>query len=258
MTGRAIRFAAWACLAMLGLAASPAPARDLGVRGATWPIAETDLLADIEARVTVMELSGEMARLNDEARERARRSLEQPEPVPGIVPAIEYRAREFDPAIVVAQDILGPGGEVLAAAGTRIDPFEHVSLTADVLFVDGRREAEVAWALARERPAKIVLLAGRPLDLMRQHGRPFYFDLGGRLAERFAIRATPTVLAAGGERSLDGEQTRGREQFPDAEHAKSGYRLLLTEIPVRDRPPAGCAPPPESTPQSTERRLPPC
>jgi len=256
MTGRAIRFAAWACLAMLGLAASPAPTRDLGVRGATWPIVEADLLADIETRLTVMERSGELARLEDDARERARRSLEQPEPVPGIVPATEYRAREFDPAIVVAADILGPEGEILAAAGTRIDPFEHAALTADVLFVDGRREAEVAWALARVRPAKIVLLAGRPLDLMRRHGRPFYFDIGGRLAERFAVRATPTLLAAGA--ALDGEQSPGGEQLPVGTQSAGGNRLLLTEIPVRDRPRAGCAPPPESTPQSTERRLPPC
>ena len=246
MTGGAIRFAAWTCLAMLGLAASPAPARDLGVRGATWPVAEPDLLADIEARLTLMERSGELARLEEEARERARRSLEQPEPVPGIVPATEYRARAFDPAIVVAEDILGPDGEILAAAGARIDPFEHVKLTADVLFVDGRREAEVSWALARERPAKIVLLAGRPLDLMRRHGRPFYFDLGGRLAEWFAIRATPTVLSPGGEQSLGGE------------HGPDGSRLLLTEIPIRDRPPTGCAPPSQSTPQTTERRQTPC
>ena len=252
MTGRALGMPTCACLAMLLLAVVPALARDLGVRGATWPIVEPDLLADIEARLSDMEDSGELARLEDEARERARRSVEQPELVPGIVAASEYRAREFDPSIVVAQDILGPNGEVLAAAGARIDPFEHVTLTADVLFVDGRREAEIAWALARGRPAKIVLLAGRPLDLMRRHGRPFYFDLGGRLAERFAIRATPTVLSPGGE------QTLGRGQSPDAEHARSGNRLLLTEIPVRDRPPAGCAPPPESIPQPTERRPPPC
>ncbi|MXW46413.1 MAG: type-F conjugative transfer system protein TraW [Gammaproteobacteria bacterium] len=256
MTRRIPCVAAWTVLAALALGAAAAAAKDLGVRGATWPIAEPDLLADIEARLTFMERSGELARLEDEARKRAQRSLEQQEPVPGIVPATEHRARAFDPAIVVAQDILGPDGEILAAAGARIDPFEHLTLTADVLFVDGRREAEVAWALARERPAKIVLLAGRPLDLMRRHGRPFYFDLGGRLAERFAIRATPTVLAAGA--ALDGEKTPGRGQSPDAEHAKSGNRLLLTEIPVRDRPPAGCAPPSESIPQPTDRRQPPC
>ncbi|MXW21105.1 MAG: type-F conjugative transfer system protein TraW, partial [Gammaproteobacteria bacterium] len=124
MTGRAIGMATCAWLAMLLLAVAPASARNLGVRGATWPVAEPDLLADIEARLSDMDNSGELARLEDEARERARGSVEQPEPVPGIVPATEYRAREFDPAIVVAQDILGPGGEVLAAAGTRVDPFE--------------------------------------------------------------------------------------------------------------------------------------
>ncbi len=250
------RFAAPAAV-VLFLAGAPASARDLGVRGATWPVAEPDLLAGIEARLSGMERSGELARLGDEARARARRSLEEPEPVPGIVPATRHSARAFDPAVVVTEDIAGPDGETVAAAGTRIDPFEHVSLTADVLFVDGRREAEIAWALARERPAKIVLLAGRPLDLMRRHGRPFYFDLGGRLAKRFAIRATPTVLAPGdvlahGDRAAD-------RQMP----ADRGTRLVLTEIPVPD--PSGpeetapaCRPQPESTSPTNQRRQPPC
>ena len=245
MTSRIVRDVARAVLAALVLAAATATARDLGVRGATWPVAEPDLLADIEARLAGMERSGELARLGDEARERARRSLEEPKPVPGIVAATERRAREFDPAIVVAADIPGPNGEVVATAGTRIDPFEHVALTADVLFVDGRREAEIAWALARERPGRIVLLAGRPLDLMRRHGRPFYFDLGGRLAARFGIGRTPTVLSQG--------------------EAPAGGRthLLLTENPVRDpsetnRADARCVPEPESTSQPTDRRPPPC
>ncbi len=196
--------------------AFPAAARDLGVRGATWPVAEPDLLAQIGARLADMERSGERARLGDEARERARRALEEPEPVPGIVPATELRARRFDPAIVAAEDIPGPNGQTIAVAGTRVDPLRHTALTAEVLFIDGRREAEVAWALAREGPAKIVLLAGRPLDLMRRHGRAFYFDLGGRLAGRLAIRATPTVL------SHDGGSVRNRSH------------LLLTEYPVED------------------------
>ncbi len=245
------RFAASAAVVLL-MAAATASARDLGVRGATWPVAEPDLLAGIEARLTGMERSDELARLEDEARARARRSLEEPEPVPGIVPATEHGARPFDPAIVAVEDIAGPDGEVVVAAGTRIDPFEHMTLTADVLFVDGRRETEIAWALARERPAKIVLLAGRPLDLMRQHGRPFYFDLGGRLAERFAIRATPTVLTPRGAAFPGGGQS------PGGEHGRDGNRLFLIEVPVRDRPSAGCVPQPESTPRTNQRRQPPC
>ena len=187
-----------------------ASAKDLGVRGATWPVAEPDLLVEIETRLLQMQQSGEMARLEEEARERARRQLEEPEPVPGIAPARERRSRPFDPAITVAQDIRTPDGTLIAAAGTRIDPLERLPLTRDLIFVDGRREAEIAWALAHERPAKIVLLAGRPLDLMRRHRRPFFFDTGGRLAARFGIAATPTLVE------------------------RDGSRLRLTEIPVED------------------------
>ena len=202
--------------AILATLPTTAIAKDLGVRGATWPVAEPDLLAEIEARLSDMRRSGELGRLQDEARARARRSLEEPAPVPGVIPAREQTSRLIDPSIVVAQDIRGPDGALIAAAGTRIDPFAHMPLTRTLLFIDGRREAEIAWALARPGANKIVLLAGRPLDLMRRHRRPFFFDLGGRLTERFAVRATPTLIQ------------------------RDGAHLRLTEFPLDDRLPAGC------------------
>ena len=170
------------------------------MRGATWAVAEPDLLAEIEARLLEMERSGALARLEEEARANARRKLEEPDPVPGIAPAREERSRLLDPAITVARDIRTPEGTLIAGAGTRVNPLERMALTRDLLFVDGRREAEIAWALAHDRPAKIVLLAGRPLDLMRQHRRPFFFDTGGALAARFAIAATPALVAQDGTR----------------------------------------------------------
>ena len=191
-----------------------ASAKDLGVRGATWPVAEPDLLEEIEARLLDMQQSGELARLQEEARSRARRTLEQPDPVPGTAPAKTERTRLFDPAITVAQDIRTPDGVLIAAAGTRIDPLTRLPLTRGLVFIDGRREAEIAWALARDRetgrPVKIVLLAGRPLDLMRRYRRPFFFDTGGRLAARFGVGFTPTLIE------------------------QDGARLRLTEIPVED------------------------
>ena len=220
-------------VSMAALSAWPASARDLGVRGATWPVAEPDLPAQIEARLADMRRSGELDRLQDAARTRARQSLEEPAPVPGIAPARERSSRLVDPAIVVGQDIRGPDGALIAAAGTRIDPFEHSTFTRALLFVDGRREAEIAWALARPGPNKIVLLAGRPLDLMRRHRRPFFFDLGGRLAERFAVRATPTLVE------------------------RDGALLRLTEFPLDDRPPADCRAVSTSN-QPDDRRYKPC
>ena len=197
------------------LSVLPASAADLGVRGATWPVAEPDLLAQIEARLGAMQRSGEFARIERDARSRARLRLEEPDPVPGIAPAREARSRLFDPSIVVERDIRLPDGTLIAASGTRVNPLASHRLSRDLLFVDGRREAEIAWALARERSAKIVLLAGRPFDLMGRYGRPFFFDQAGRLAARFGIAATPSLVE------------------------QAGARLRITEIPVEDRPGGG-------------------
>ncbi|MDE0409778.1 MAG: type-F conjugative transfer system protein TraW [Alphaproteobacteria bacterium] len=212
------RLAAMLFAAALAAVAAPAQAKDLGVRGATWPVAEPDLLEQIEARLLELQRSGALARLEEEARERARRRLEEPDPVPDIAPAREERSRLFDPSITVARDIRTPGGELIAAAGTRVNPLVRTALIRDLLFVDGRRAAEVAWALAHDRPAKIVLLAGRPLDLARRHGRPFFFDQGGRLAARFGIAATPSLVE------------------------QAGSRLRITEIPVENREAPGSVP----------------
>ena len=71
---------------------------------------------------------------------------------------------------------------------------------------------------------------------MRRHGRPFFFDLGGRLAARFAVRATPTLVE------------------------RDGARLRLTEFPLDDRPadcesgPPGAA----TTDRPDHRRQKPC
>ena len=209
-SSRSLASAALALAAVLA-SSGPAAAKDLGVRGATWPIAEPDLLVQIETRLSAMQHSGELARTEREAHTRARSRLEEPEPVPGIAPAREARSRVFDPAIFVDRDIRLPDGTLIVVAGTRVNPLASHALTRDLLFVDGRREVEIAWALDHERPSKIVLLAGRPLDLMRAHDRPFFFDQGGRLAARFGLRFTPTLVE------------------------QAGSRLRISEIPVEDR-----------------------
>ena len=194
----------------LTLAAQPGPAKDLGVRGAVWPVVEPDLLAQLEDRLQEMEASGDMARMRREATDRARRRIEAPGRVEGIVAARAHRTRLFDPSITLDRDVRAADGTLIAARGARLNPLDLHPLTRDLLFIDGARPVEVAWALRRERPARIVLVAGRPLDLMRVHGRPFFFDQGGRLSKRLGLRATPSVVAA------------------------EGSALRITEVPLED------------------------
>ncbi|MCY3703628.1 MAG: hypothetical protein OXG16_13220 [Rhodospirillales bacterium] len=171
-----------------------AAAKDLGVRGETWAIAEPDLLQALEARLHELEHSGALAAIGDEARTRARARIEAPAPVAGIAPAVRRHSRRLDPSVVLDRDVWLADGTLLAAAGTRLNPLEHVPLRRDLLFIDGRRQREVDWALEHAEPSTIVLLAGRPLDLARRHNRPFFFDQGGRLAARFGLAATPVLV----------------------------------------------------------------
>lgn len=201
---------AWAVLVAVG---PPAVAKDLGVRGETWPIAEPDLLEQIETRLAALELSGETARFKREAVARARAHVEAPPRVAGVVPATEPRSWLFDPSIVVERDVAAPDGTVIAAAGTRVNPLLARPLSRDVLFVDGARAVEVAWALAHPRPAQIVLVGGRPLALSRAHGRSFFFDQGGALTARLGIAATP------------------------ARAFQEGAALRIEETPLEDRAP---------------------
>ena len=197
------------CCALL-LAAPPGAPKDLGTRGAVWPIEEPDLLTEIEKKLDAMKTSGELARMRREALVRARERVEAPPRVAGVTPARFLRIRRFDPTVTVEQDILAPDGALLAARGSRLNPLERRPLTRELLFIDGTRPVEVDWALAREKPSVIVLLAGRPLDLVRAHGRAFFFDQGGRLARRLGVVATPSLVAA------------------------EGVFLRITEVPLED------------------------
>lgn len=188
----------------------PVTAKDLGVWGEVWPIGEPDLLMQVETLLDQLEKSGELARLNEAARARARARLEAPPPVPGIVPVRAPRTWLYDPAIIVQDDLVAPDGTVIGTAGTRIEPLALRPLTRELLFIDGRRAVEVEWALGRAGPTTIVLLAGRPLDLIRAHERAFYFDQDGALAERFGLAATPVRIR------------------------QEGLKLRIAEIPLDD------------------------
>ena len=175
------------------LAALPASlqARDYGQRGAVFPVIERDLLEQIHTRLAQMENSGETARLNQELKRRTIARVNRPEPVAGLTRASASRSWAFDPTITLAADIRGAKGELIHAAGTRVNPLDSVQLRAELLFLDGDDPDQLAWALKQAANAKLILVKGAPLELMKARQRRFYFDQGGKLTERFGIRSVP-------------------------------------------------------------------
>lgn len=176
------------------LSAAPAGARDYGQHGAVFPIAERDLLEQIRERLVGLEKSGETARLNQELKRRTIARVNRPEPVAGLVRADKPRNWTIDPTVTLEADIRGARGELIHAAGTRINPLDTVSMRAELIFFDGDDPDQLAWALARDQAARLILVKGAPLELMRARQRRFYFDQGGKLVAHFAIRAVPALV----------------------------------------------------------------
>jgi conjugal transfer pilus assembly protein TraW len=208
-----------AALVALGLViAAPATARDYGQQGAVWPIAEPDLLQQIHARLTQLERTGETARLNEQLKQRTITRINRPQPVAGLVQASSERTWRFDPTITVERDIADNRGRVIVAAGTRVNPLDTVPLRAPLVFLDGDEPAQLAWALKRfgSTPAKLILVKGAPLELMKARQRRFYFDQGGTLVKRFGIRAVPASVEQQGRVLVITEQAVKPQERPSS------------------------------------------
>ena len=175
---------------------TPAAAKDYGQHGTLWPVIEPDLLEQIEARLSHLEASGETARLNERLKQRTIARVNRPEPVAGITLAASLRSWQLDPTISAERDIADEKGRIIIAAGTRVNPLDTVSLRAPLVFLDGDDSSQLAWASARfgKTNAKLILVRGAPLALMKARQRRFYFDQGGTLVKHFGIRAVPAVV----------------------------------------------------------------
>jgi conjugal transfer pilus assembly protein TraW len=181
---------------LLFACSAPAAAKDYGQHGTLWPVIEPDLLQQIEARLKHLEASGETARLNERLKQRTIARVNRPEPVAGITEAVTLRSWQFDPSISAERDIADQNGRIIIARGTRVNPLDTVSLRAPLVFLDGDDPAQLAWASARygKTNAKLILVRGAPLALMKARQRLFYFDQGGALVKHFGIRAVPAVV----------------------------------------------------------------
>lgn len=191
--------------AMLLLSLLPiARADDLGVVGPTYDIAEPDLLEVIQSRLYQMEKSGELTKKQDEYRGRVVGEIEKPKPVTGIKATAVKRTFYYDPTMVLDHDIRGGDGSILFARGLKVNPLDHVSLRDELIFFDGRDRRQVTFAQRRLRnlkgAAKPIMVAGEPLNLMRDWKRRVFYDQGGALVRRLGIRQVPAVVTQDGKR----------------------------------------------------------
>ena len=107
-------------------------ARDLGVVGPVYPIAEQDMLQTIEHRLTALEESGELTRVEEDAKARYQAYVERPEGV-RLPRAKQNRTYYVDPSLTVPYDIKDHEGRIIHPAGTTVNPFDHMTLSKQLL-----------------------------------------------------------------------------------------------------------------------------
>jgi conjugal transfer pilus assembly protein TraW len=162
-----------------------AGAEDLGARGRTVPV-DRDAREQMKDVIRQKEANGDLDRFWTAYRAKVIDAIRHPAPL-GVPTDARVRTELHDLRFVMPQDYVDQTGRVVVRRGTVIEPLKIQPLTTGLIFIDGRDEAQIQYALAasRRERLKIVLTAGSPFDLRVRFKNttwngmptvPFYFD----------------------------------------------------------------------------------
>lgn len=173
--------------------------------GRTWPIAEPDALAEIEAKAATLPPD-----IGKSFGPRDKWTALKAAPL-GV--AATDRVRSVIPFYTLDFDITLPDGKTLYPKGFTFNPLTYVKLPQRLVVVHPR---DLGWALRTARPSDFILLSalgrqnGDAIDLSEKSGRAIYI-LEERVKERLGLTVAPVIVA------------------------QSGTRLLLTEVGPKSR-----------------------
>lgn len=162
--------------------------------GRTWPIAESDALSEIEARVARQPASI-AGRFGPRERWTAMRSA-----VLGVAEA--DRKRTVVPFHTLEFEIRLPDGKLLYPKGYTFNPLAYLSLPQRLVVVHPR---DLGWALGQARPSDWILLAdgdksaADPIALGEKVGRPLFL-VEERVKERLGLTVAPVIVAQVGQK----------------------------------------------------------
>ena len=177
-------------------------AKDFGKQGTSFEVKEEGFIAMIKRKLSGLNMEEQERKMQ----ELAKRKVEEPTAVAGITRAKKQTSHSFDPSYVLDQDIYLPSGKLLYAAGTKVNPLDHMSWEGKLVFIDSRDRQQVEWVResylqepkskkeSEEKSAKIILVAGRPLELERELEKEIYFDQFGELTSKFNIAHVPATV----------------------------------------------------------------
>jgi len=157
-------FAIWLVLFVIIAGTQTVQAKDLGVHGHLYTIAEQDFLEFIQARLGQLQQSGELEQLQLTWQKQAQQKAIRPQPVKGLSPTTQERTWVIDPSITLSTDLKDHMGNTIIPAGNQFNPLDRVSLRQDLIFFNSDDEAQRDWAQriveVNQRKPKLILVQG--------------------------------------------------------------------------------------------------
>lgn len=173
---------------------------DLGEHGAVQPIIEVDMRTLLQEQVAKFDFKA-YGKKQVEQFWKQREFHKLPH-------AKQNRTREVDPTVVMTDTITAPDGTVMAYPGQRINPMDAAPFHMKLVVIDGRDDAQVAWArrlvVASEGKPIRVIATDFPVEggwneygrLVKDIGRHVYL-LDKHVAERFKLEKVPSTIEGG-------------------------------------------------------------
>ncbi len=174
-------------------------AEDLGVYGQTYEIKERDAIDALKEAAAKKLANGGQERIIKDAQNRYLGSLKNVTTPSGIIAATENKIRQVDLSETVKDTIRDPNGNVIVAAGTRINPLVLGRLSKKVFFIDAKDDRQIDLVKRRSAPGdKVILLGGSVFTAAEKLKRRVYLDVPG-LHKRMSIRVLPSIASQAGD-----------------------------------------------------------
>ncbi len=173
-------------------------AKDLGTRGATYPIAERDALEEIEERARQVDW-GKL--FGDKEKNEQRIKNYRPKDLAFLPRAAPDRVRMVDISYTLDFDIPDEKGNVLYPKGFTFNPLDYIVYPRTIVIIDGADRAQVEWfkksPYNRDINSVLWITDGSYFDLSVELGRAVYY-VNSLIAGRFKLEAVPCVVVQKG------------------------------------------------------------
>jgi conjugal transfer pilus assembly protein TraW len=170
-------------------------AKDLGVYGAVYGIAEKDALKEIEDRVKEANTNrivnkGELVK---KLRNYAPEDLKEMK----LPPAQKERTFFVDMTYTLDRDIADEKGNVVYPKGYMFNPLDYVAYPGTIVILNGNSATQVAWfkhsGHNADLKAKLLITDGSYAELSKALKRPVFYA-SQAVINVFQIKAVPSVV----------------------------------------------------------------